>query len=182
MRKFWKISLIGMALFSTGIANLNQQTVKAYSTTNITDDTSTKTAISNISSYLGTVTVYPDAKSVYLYDSNGQIITNVNVSKNSNWAVDEVGTINGIKYYHVGTNRWISADNVYTYKLSLLTVKVSDKSYTKLVDAHGKTVTNRALSGGSIWKIDKVVEINNDKYYRVATNEFVKAGNVEIVK
>lgn len=43
-------------------------------------------------------------------------------------------------------------------------------------------VTNQALGAFSDWKSDETITINNQKYYRVATNEWVKAQKVYVYK
>lgn len=59
-------------------------------------------------------------------------------------------------------------------KQNLVTVH-PDEEYANLYDSKGKLVENRALAGNSNWQSDQVLTINGSKYYRVATNEFVKA-------
>ena len=61
-------------------------------------------------------------------------------------------------------------------------VKTKDVMITGLVDTHAKAIGNRGLSALSTWDTDKVVLIDDHKYYQVADDEFVDSDNVELVK
>jgi len=87
--------------------------------------------------------------------------------------------LNGDKYYRVATNQWAKADDVYIYHGHAANVLVNADSIASLVTASGKPVTDRALQANSGWYTDRYIYINNDKYYRVATNEFVSADKVQ---
>jgi len=50
--------------------------------------------------------------------------------------------------------------------------------YIKIYDEKGKLNNDVVLSEGSSWIIDKSLTINGAEYYRVATNEYVKASDV----
>lgn len=50
--------------------------------------------------------------------------------------------------------------------------------YIKIYDKNGKLNDDVVLSEGSSWIIDQQVSINGSEYYRVATNEYVKASDV----
>lgn len=50
--------------------------------------------------------------------------------------------------------------------------------YIKIYNASGKLNKDVVLSEGSSWIIDKTLTINGAEYYRVATNEYVKASDV----
>jgi len=50
--------------------------------------------------------------------------------------------------------------------------------YIKIYNASGKLNNDVVLSEGSSWIIDKTLTINGAEYYRVATNEYVKASDV----
>ena len=163
MEKSLKLSLIGILVFVTLCFGIKQTSVYADGIVQ------------------QTITVYPDNGTADLYDNSGNKISGVEIAANTNLAVNEIKTINNVEYYRVAENRWIKTSDVYLYKMSLLKIKAKSKSYVNLVNAHGKEITNRGLSGDSVWKIDKVVEINGKKYYRVATNEFISAQNVSII-
>lgn len=49
--------------------------------------------------------------------------------------------------------------------------------YVKIYDANGDLNDRAVLSAGSSWIIDQTKEINGVEYYRVATNEYIKASD-----
>lgn len=51
---------------------------------------------------------------------------------------------------------------------------------TSLVDSTGKTVTNRALGANTAWKLGKIVNIDGNTYYQVATNEYALSTNITV--
>lgn len=54
----------------------------------------------------------------------------------------------------------------------------SDVNLYKITDGKLSLVKNRALSKYSDWKTDSIITINGIKYYRVATNEWVKSTDI----
>ncbi|WP_166667197.1 SLAP domain-containing protein [Companilactobacillus nuruki] len=90
---------------------------------------------------------------------------------------------------------FVSADDV-TYKIdkdtpsSKVYVQKSDQTvdnlvsgypkngYIKIYDQNGKLNNDVVLSEGSSWIIDKTLTIDGAEYYRVATDEYVKASDV----
>ena len=152
-----------------------------------THHTSTSTTIPTVTSKythkLQTLTAYPDRLAANIYDEDGNLSKTVALSPDSNWQTDEYMTIKGEKYYRVATNEFVKASDIYLYKDKDSVVRTHDGAdYISLDNSHGDTVTNRALAVKTDWKIDKVIKINNEDYYRVATNEFVKADNVDVIK
>lgn len=113
---------------------------------------------------------------VEVYNSEGKEITRV-LPTHSDWATDGISTINGVRMYHVGTNEWISAENVNPYT-SVKTV-FNSTTDTPVFDITGE-LTKRTLDPGTAWKVDRITEINGAKYYRVAENEFVKVPDTSI--
>ncbi|WP_164505966.1 SLAP domain-containing protein [Companilactobacillus insicii] len=124
-----------------------------------------------------TVATFDNHSKVQLYDSEGNAVANEYLNPNTTWYNDKKMELDGTTYYRVSTNRWINANDVYIYTTKDTHVRVYDNNYGDIVDAHGKTL-NRALKPSTDWYSDRIVEINGDKYYRVSTNEFVKADNV----
>ncbi|WP_338233165.1 BspA family leucine-rich repeat surface protein [Companilactobacillus muriivasis] len=127
----------------------------------------------------GTLGTYNDSPEVKLYDDSGTELTDRKLAPSSDWFTDETRTLNGDKYYRVATNQWAKADDVYIYHGHAANVLVNSDSIASLVTASGKPVTDRALQANSGWYTDRYIYINNDKYYRVATNEFVSADKVQ---
>lgn len=105
-------------------------------------------------------------------------MTDRKLASGSNWYTDELMQLNGVKYYRVATNQWVKASDVYLYYRKASKVRVNSDILAKLVTDEGKTVTDRALQESSNWYTDEYTYINDVKYYRVATNEFVSANQV----
>ncbi|WP_125567390.1 SLAP domain-containing protein [Companilactobacillus insicii] len=126
------------------------------------------------------IRTYDDSEKT-LYKAENTVIGNETLAPSSGWITDrETYVINGTKYYRVATNKFVSADDVYVYSPVNMTVTTHADKYTNLYNAKGELVTNRSLLNNSSWKVDSVTYINGDKYYRVATNEFVKASDVDV--
>lgn len=116
-----------------------------------------------------------------LYKAENVLITKETLAPSSSWITDrETYVINNTKYYRVATNEFVNADDVYVYSPVNMVVTTHADKYTTLYTAKGAEVTNRTLSDNTSWKVDSITYINGDKYYRVATNEFVKASDVDI--
>jgi hypothetical protein len=148
-----------------------------------TKNPSTPTVSSKFTHKLQTLTTYPDQDSADIYDEDGNLSKTVALSPDSNWQTDEYMTIKGEKYYRVATNEFVKASDIYLYKDKDSVVRThGGTDYISLDNSHGDTVTNRALAVKTDWKVDKVIKINNEDYYRVATNEFVKADNVDVIR
>ncbi|KRK97282.1 hypothetical protein [Companilactobacillus futsaii] len=122
-------------------------------------------------------------KPVDLYDFNiGQMTKNKQrqLAANSDWKVDQIITLNGVKYYRVATNEWVKDSDVYRYVAQKGIVNTKDVEVTYLSNVEDKIVNNRGLAANTAWKYDRIAYLgaNETKYYRVATNEFVKASDV----
>lgn len=151
--------------------------------TKVTPPSTTPTVTSKFTHKLQTLTTYPDQDSANIYDEDGNLSKTVALSPDSNWQTDEYMTIKGEKYYRVATNEFVKASDIYLYKDKDSVVRThGGTDYISLDNSHGDTVTNRALAVKTDWKVDKVIKINNEDYYRVATNEFVKADNVDVIR
>ncbi|WP_338233167.1 BspA family leucine-rich repeat surface protein [Companilactobacillus muriivasis] len=132
--------------------------------------------VKGIEEKIGTHNNNPD---VQLYDDNGNIVKDRKLAPSSDWYTDNFMTLKGVKYYRVATDLWAKADDVYIYYPSTANVLVNKGSIARLVTSQGKDVTDRALRGGSGWYTDRYIYINGEKYYRVATNEFVSVDKVQ---
>ncbi|WP_368791305.1 SLAP domain-containing protein [Companilactobacillus farciminis] len=117
-----------------------------------------------------------------LYKSEDEVINNRILQPNTSWFSDRTTyVINGDKYYRVATNEFVSAKDAYIYQPTNMVVKThTDSSSKNLYTAKGELITNRSLVADSNWLVDSIVYIEGIKYYRVATNEFVKASDVDI--
>lgn len=126
-------------------------------------------------------TVSTTTKDVRLYDKNGKLITNRALAENSVWFSDQEYTLDGILYYRVANDEYVKASDVYIYTAEDHIVDTKGKSIVYLVDSNGHKVTDRALSPNTEWYTDRYTIINGQKYYRVATNEFVSAADVSLL-
>ncbi|KRK63638.1 hypothetical protein FC72_GL001241 [Companilactobacillus tucceti DSM 20183] len=93
----------------------------------------------------------------------------------TDWKTDRYAMFNGQKYYRVSTNEFVPIDKVYEYQDS--SNVIHSKRATPIFDERGRDV-GRTLLSNKGYKTDKKVKINNETYYRVATNEFVKKSDI----
>lgn len=52
---------------------------------------------------------------------------------------------------------------------------------TMLVDSTGKAIGNRGLAANTDWQLGKIVNINNNTYYQVATDEYALSTDMTVV-
>jgi len=126
-------------------------------------------------------TISTATKMVNIYDEKGKLITNRILDKDSAWFSDQEYTLDGTQYYRVSTGEYVKASDVYVYTAQDNVVHVQPNSIVYLVDSQGKKITDRALGPSSAWFTDRYTMINGQKYYRVATNEFVSATKISLV-
>ena len=127
------------------------------------------------------VATYKDQPEVQVYtfsSDNKASEYSRKLGKDTAWYVDQKVSIDGILYYRVATNEYVKASDVYPYEDANLTIETRDRTSKTLYSAEGNVVTNRSLSAISDWFTDRTITINGEKYYRVASNEFVKASDV----
>ncbi|WP_025024605.1 BspA family leucine-rich repeat surface protein [Companilactobacillus nodensis] len=120
-------------------------------------------------------------KTVNAYNKLGNVVTNRALAANTGWISDEKYTLNDESYYRVATDEYVKTSDVYVYVPQRNIVRVHDDQIGYLVNAEGNKVTNRALQSSTDWITDRYTMINGEKYYRVATNEFVNESYVSLV-
>ena len=81
-------------------------------------------------------------------------------------------TINGQKFYQVGYGQWVEASSFTDAEFSKPGTVRTFNNTVDLVDSSGKEI-GRVVSPSSGWKYSKIVKIDGNDYYQVATNEFV---------
>ena len=106
-----------------------------------------------------------------LYDSKGQLLDR-SLPSGSTWATDGYATINGEEMYRVATNEWIKVAGTTNFEPVSQTFRADTTTY--LYDSTGKTLT-KSLPADTSWKVDQIIYIDGQAYYRVATDEYVKA-------
>lgn len=126
-------------------------------------------------------TISTTNKDVNLYDKDGKLITDRVLAENSAWFSDQTYDLNGTSYYRVANDEYVKASDVYIYTAENHIVDVKGKSIVFMVDSNGHKVTNRALGPNSEWYSDRYMIINGQKYYRVATDEFVSAADIALL-
>lgn len=139
-----------------------------------------------------TATVRVGSSATTLYTVDGKAITSRLLGPNSDWKTANKLVLNGKAYYQVATTEWVPADKVTVIsqtdnntdtnstaeKADRKTVTTKNVSYTPLYDGNGKEISNRGLGASSAWATDQMQTINNVKYYRVATNEWMMASDI----
>lgn len=106
-----------------------------------------------------------------IYNSEGQRV-DASLSAHTNWLTDGVSTINGTKMYRVATDEWVPVNSVSLENAYPTVYRTT--SQTALYSATGKLLP-QSLKAGTAWKVNGKVVIGGVTYYRVATDEFVKA-------
>ncbi|WP_125591250.1 SLAP domain-containing protein [Companilactobacillus jidongensis] len=125
------------------------------------------------------VYIAQDPTFVRVYNNeNGDLINyadsalNRSLKPSSEWRTDRIAIIDGQDYYRVATNEFVPVGEVYEYSYS--DINVTTDSVTPVYDERGVKL-NVTLPANATYKVDRVVTINGVKYYRVATNQFIKA-------
>jgi len=138
----------------------------------------------NIISERNTISTFSDQPDVQLFSqTSDNKITNIGNRKlahNTDWLTDQKVIIDGESYYRVATNEYVKASQVYPYKYGLVNVRTTNTSSKRLYTAEGNLIANRQLAANSNWRTDRTTYINGIEYYRVATNEFVRADDVYV--
>lgn len=107
--------------------------------------------------------------------NNSANILNETVDSNKTYKVTKKMTKDGQTYYQIADGKWIKVNDAYQYKKVVDYLRVYKGSYKRLYHSNDKLVTNRGLATETDWYVDQVAVINGEKYYRVATDEWVKA-------
>jgi KxYKxGKxW signal peptide len=124
-----------------------------------------------------TSATYSDQPKVQLYDSDGNSIDDAFLNPDTSWYNDKKMILNDTTYYRVATDKWVKSSDVYVYIDNITYIGVYKDNYGHLVNAHGQIIS-RELKQATDWFSDRIADINGAKYYRVATDEFVRANDV----
>ncbi|WP_300562635.1 BspA family leucine-rich repeat surface protein [Companilactobacillus sp.] len=131
----------------------------------------------SIKSAIRKVSALFKSKFVKLYTVDLKV-ENREVKAGSDWYSDEQMVVDSVTYYRISTDEWIAADDVYAYDSDPQVVTTKNGKNAELLSALGK-ISNRSLAPDTKWKSDRVININGKKYFRVSTNEFVSADDVQ---
>lgn len=131
------------------------------------------------------VATYYDKPNVNLYDiqnNHQSSIADRELGNGTDWFSDETLTTDNTEYYRVATGEFVKASQVYPYYpiSTNIQTNIQTNKQSLLYTAEGKLVTDRALAANTAWYTDRFIYLNNEKYYRVATNEFVKATDIRL--
>ncbi|MQS90200.1 SLAP domain-containing protein [Companilactobacillus mishanensis] len=126
--------------------------------------------------FSGTIATFPNGGVVPLYNGEGTQSTR-SLGADSAWQSDQTKTINGEKYYRVSTDEWVKASQVYEYSGQSRSITTNSGAVKALYATDG-TRSNRSLAPSSAWFTDKLANINGTQMYRVSTNEWVAASDV----
>lgn len=132
-----------------------------------------------------TPTVGTVGYAVRLVDINGKP-NGVILPAGSSWQLGKLVTINGNSYYQVATNEYaeaivmkqaapVSTNSETTTVNTVVTVSADEVT----IFNDDATATGQMLPVGSSWKADQVKVIGTNRYYRVATNEWIKISHTE---
>lgn len=85
------------------------------------------------------------------------------------------GSSNVVKFNKGVAEVTVVIEKVVPIKSHNCTIATYFGNSVSLYDSKGKMIKNRALSENSTWSSDKTMVLNGETYYRVATNEWLKA-------
>ncbi|MCV3763237.1 SLAP domain-containing protein [Companilactobacillus farciminis] len=118
-----------------------------------------------------------------LYDESGQPLGR-SLPEGSNWKVDVQDNNSKGTFYRVATGEYVSAVDVRPYQDSPIyseskVVTTPNGAPTRLYDEHGQLISSRALAPNTSWYTDQFTDIGGIGFYRVATDEYVMAYQVD---
>lgn len=125
------------------------------------------------------VATYPDkGKYVKIYDANGDLNDRAVLSAGTSWIIDQTKEINGVEYYRVATNEYIKASDAYKYTPLQSVVTTKNGDVKPVYNSKGQLIIDVALDNSTPWYTDRSATINGEKMYRVATDQWVRASDV----
>ncbi|GEO59242.1 hypothetical protein [Companilactobacillus bobalius] len=175
--------------FKASTDNTTLTFVRAINVSNTTDNwTTTDTT--------GVVTTKSASKYYTLKNDDNATIANRALGANTPWRTDKVRTNqDGVKQYRVATGEWIDADNVVYSNgdnnnsnngsgltdiktvSGVATLTKAKGYFMALFNDEGKAYDNKYLGSPSAWRVDRTAKgADGNTYYRVATSEWLQAG------
>ena len=154
--------------------NTGTSTNTNTNTSTTTDENTNDDKTTPVASYSS---VYTPTTGTELYNDNGELITNVSLGKNTAWKVDQKKVVKGVTYLRVATNEWVKVDN--GLEIKLVDSVITTNKQAILYNSKGERITNRVLGANTAWRTDRTAQINGQTMYRVATNEWIPASNVQ---
>ncbi|WP_338232238.1 BspA family leucine-rich repeat surface protein [Companilactobacillus muriivasis] len=120
------------------------------------------------------VATFGDRPAVQVYNTEGNTIDET-VAPDVDWHSDKKMLLNGITYYNLATDKWVKSSDAYIFFANNADVRTYQGNYVQLTDGNNGKILSRELQAGSDWYTDRIAMFDGEKYYRVATSEFVKA-------
>jgi len=120
------------------------------------------------------VATFGDRPAVQVYNTEGNTIDET-VAPDVDWHSDKKMLLNGITYYSLATYKWVKSSDAYIFFANSADVRTYQGNYVQLTDGNNGKILSRELQAGSDWYTDRIAMFDGEKYYRVATSEFVKA-------
>ena len=142
----------------------------------------------------GVVTTKTSSKYYTLKNDDNVTIANRALGANTAWKTDKVRVNqDGVKQYRVATGEWIDADNVVYGENNnnnngsglteiktvsgVATLTKPAGYFMTLFGDNGKALDNMMLASQTAWRVDRTAkDANGVTYYRVATGEWLQAG------
>jgi len=118
-----------------------------------------------------------------IYDAQGNPIGKT-LPDNSDWKVDYLNNLVNGSFYRVGVGEYVSASDVRPYQNAVdyprnEIITTRSGVPTTIYDGTGQAITGRALAPNTKWYTDEFRDFSHMGFYRVATNEYVLAADVE---
>ncbi|MQS90351.1 SLAP domain-containing protein [Companilactobacillus mishanensis] len=130
----------------------------------------------NLSSFKSTVMV-KSKQTAHLYGKTGKLKVFRSLAGNTDWLTDKKATINGQTYYRVSSDEFVKTSDVLEYTSSIGTINASSGDVKPLYNSEGKQST-RSVAPNTAWYTDKYAIINGQKMFRISTNEWIKASDI----
>lgn len=134
---------------------------------------SDSTPSSTITDFNQNVATFGDRPAVQVYNTEGNTIDET-VAPDVDWHSDKKMLLNGITYYSLATDKWVKDSDAYIFFANNADVRTYQGDYVQLTDGNNGKILGRELQAGSDWYTDRIAIFDGEKYYRVATSEFVK--------
>ena len=182
----WKVSnphvvIGGKTYYQVSGSEYIISTGSSLSDISTSTSTNNSSSVSTQSKAVGTL-----GYSVKVVDINGNA-TGVVLPAGSSWQLGKLVSIQGNNYYKVATNEYAlaiafkttsgnstdSSDNSNAEIAKVNTTVTIGANETAIVNDSG-VATGNHLSAGTSWKVDQIKVVGGFRYYRVATNQWVK--------
>jgi len=118
-------------------------------------------------------------KTIYSYAVQGKQGQKINIKVPNGYELDKGISDNlTLDKAKTSVNIYVVEKNSTNESSKYSSVVLTKQSVTTLFDKNGNKLNNRALGSNSSWRVNQKLTHNGVTYYRVATNEYVKATDV----